>query len=511
MKLTGMIASALAAFWFAGYASAKLLTPTSLWEGPLPGRQDVTTVDEDGFTWPKTAETLDGQNVPHTMTEKIHNYIETEDTRRDAETNLPLFMSMTYSLSYLTDDVCFSSPWFVLTDENGKIATTRDENFAHTVVASLADDIRGCTAKNIAIPLTMFNRELNSGHANMLLVNRETKTVTRIEPHGVGLPDDPQYILGLGKIEDVFTEELGFAITHNKIPIQLFELVDELVGNGQYPAGFCEVWSWYYLEMRLTNPRFTNAEIDRKIFDRFAERGMVELYEYVNFKVNYIKRHPPRAQPRGNRVADFFRGLMSINPNAVDESRRWDRGIRDLVRNDNAWNDVSYPTNTSDLMDHWDQATELMRGFAWPRSSSLAEARQNLMIDETRTATWMSTLIAMVKSLEEGKPMSDATWNRGLDILRRHMNEDEATQIKSLVGRRGDRSLENALERRRIIESGRRSGDTSLERALERRRIIESGRRRIGGSRSRSRRRSGRSRRRRRRRPSNKSSSRWRR
>ena len=143
------------------------------------------------------------------------------------------------------------------------------ENFDTLLLDAINKDKRF-----IVIPLGI---ELAEGsHANIIIIDREMKTVERFEPNGVNEPRNFPYNKTLldnllkNKFQQIlseykYMEPKDFLPT---IGFQMLEIINEekckMIGD---PNGYCAVWCVFYAKYRLENPDVKQSKLVYKIIN----------------------------------------------------------------------------------------------------------------------------------------------------------------------------------------------------------------------------------------------------
>lgn len=139
----------------------------------------------------------------------------------------------------------------------------------------------------IIIPLTLYLVDSES-HANMLIYDQNTKELERFEPHGshfVGTdrfnnPDISKHIVKL--IQELLGHKIKY-IDRDFCP--RFQRYEEIKFPGG-PHGYCNAWSQWYADIRLSNPDISREKVTKyavqelkKNFDKFKRY----IHKYVRF------------------------------------------------------------------------------------------------------------------------------------------------------------------------------------------------------------------------------------
>lgn len=126
----------------------------------------------------------------------------------------------------------------------------------------------------IIIPLLLRNRykcqirDQNDDHSNILLYDKETGILERFEPHGSKKSLEGEWFQTNDLdneiktyFKDIVTEYLTPKITCPLVGPQIQENLENILPG----VGFCTIWSFWYIDLRLSNP-----EIDRILLQALA-------------------------------------------------------------------------------------------------------------------------------------------------------------------------------------------------------------------------------------------------
>ena len=156
-----------------------------------------------------------------------------------------------------------------------------------------------------AIPLfidevTEKLEEEGTGHVNMLIWDKKTKTLERWEPHGSNTKHlERMNVIELDKVLEKLVESLikkkvlpvgsqylspiGFC----PIGLKLFQLRDE--GLEMAEGGQCQTWANWFLMMRLKYPNDSREVLIQRSIKTFGELKGGTLRYILNFTANLIK------------------------------------------------------------------------------------------------------------------------------------------------------------------------------------------------------------------------------
>ena len=192
-----------------------------------------------------------------------------------------------YQFNYLIDKGHFKNTCNTISqfryDFNTKVVEVNNESIRWALTL--------CPYKLIAIPIGISNVSGQTGHANMLLINKNLSTweIERFEPHGVGyklIEDVGEEVDNkIVKWLDVILGNMKQPYTY-KTPIQVCPKpgIQTRGEEGRELGGFCQTWVLVYFETRLEHPELSAEELLNEMF----ETDPNELYEYIQDYVTFI-------------------------------------------------------------------------------------------------------------------------------------------------------------------------------------------------------------------------------
>jgi ankyrin repeat protein len=147
--------------------------------------------------------------------------------------------------------------------------------------------LQKCEARFFAIPLALNYGRTLEGHFNSLLIDYQRKTVERFEPHGYKASWYHNYKLLDQKLESTFRKILpGFKYISpvdyiTRIGFQGYDTVTAKFDTTQFiDIGYCIVWSFWYIDLRLGNP---DLELNRLV-----ELAMLRIHEKFTSTKKFI-------------------------------------------------------------------------------------------------------------------------------------------------------------------------------------------------------------------------------
>lgn len=146
-------------------------------------------------------------------------------------------------------------------------------------------------ARFVIIPVGIEMK--SSSHANYLIYDKNVKEIERFEPHGgttpIGFNYNSQHLDNL--LIDYFKSidnEITYLKPQDYIPKIGFQMMDsqehkqKRIGD---PAGFCALWSIWYVDQRLTYHTYHRKELVKILFGNIKSRGI----SYRNMIRNYSR------------------------------------------------------------------------------------------------------------------------------------------------------------------------------------------------------------------------------
>jgi|SRR3989344_483883 len=145
------------------------------------------------------------------------------------------------------------------------------------------------SARYVYIKITLINSE-NQTHANMVLIDKDNKTAERFEPYGI-IPN-----LDTDKLDDKIEEKLkDFNLKYSRpkdyMPKVAFQTLSDdsnfSVRKMNDPEGYCLAWTFWYLEMRITNHELSQKQIVENSIKDIANKGKTQEKTFIDFIRNY--------------------------------------------------------------------------------------------------------------------------------------------------------------------------------------------------------------------------------
>lgn len=133
-----------------------------------------------------------------------------------------------------------------------------------------------------------LNEKKLTGHANILIYDKKTKTLERFDPHGAETYDAQWY--QQDKLDDVvprFISALAL-VSHYYKPIDYCPISIQRLQ--QSDIGYCTIWAVYYVRLRISNPdaprdiiiqNAINALSEHKAFDMIVNAIIQDIIKYI--------------------------------------------------------------------------------------------------------------------------------------------------------------------------------------------------------------------------------------
>ena len=137
----------------------------------------------------------------------------------------------------------------------------------------------------------------NSGtHANILIYNKNLNTIERFEPYGPNeMLDESELNKFLeNKLKKIFGKKTKFIYPKLFMEETKFQIVssDSDPSNKKTgdPLGFCMAWCFWYLELRIKNPKIESKKLVEYAFNNILNIAKNEKHD-SNIVLNYIRNY----------------------------------------------------------------------------------------------------------------------------------------------------------------------------------------------------------------------------
>ena len=137
-----------------------------------------------------------------------------------------------------------------------------------SIKSGFIDVFKTCKKRFILFPVSVFAK-VGGAHANMMIYDTKTRELERFDPHGrLSARDD--LVNAFSSFDSDIQTELkynGIEISTYSTPLdfcpslsfQKLEEADKAILND--PGGFCQAWSEWYADLRLSNPDSSRDEV----------------------------------------------------------------------------------------------------------------------------------------------------------------------------------------------------------------------------------------------------------
>ena len=159
-----------------------------------------------------------------------------------------------------------SSPGFafggIIKIHNGAMVAYPKHN-AEDMASSLKGFINDCSKRFVVIPIAIFSYA-NTGHANLLIVDKQKKVIEHYDPYGSnGLFAALTQSNVLSKRIEETVQYLGYTFVplEKTCPLfgpqsreELYKCSEAMIPQIQNKIGLCLIWSLFFIHLRLTYP-----------------------------------------------------------------------------------------------------------------------------------------------------------------------------------------------------------------------------------------------------------------
>lgn len=203
-------------------------------------------------------------------------YSETQENLKITNSNNDIFMFIYFLEKY--KNVCLAQTTYLLWDDNTKKLVVNHD---------FIERLHLCRDNNARFAIgTITLVSNNQAHANSFVYDIEENAVELFEPHGTSAWTFPEYVK---ELKDQF-EKIGitkFYEPNNFCPLVSFQLLQHGEGHklDTDPSGFCQAWSHWWIEHRLSNPDKTRHELVEETL-----RDIKELTPFIRKYANKIQK-----------------------------------------------------------------------------------------------------------------------------------------------------------------------------------------------------------------------------
>jgi hypothetical protein len=174
----------------------------------------------------------------------------------------------------------------------------------------LVKNLKKCKNKRfIYIYFGIVWEQQPGGHANMILIDTNNKTIERYEPHGHSLGFDKKKII-LNGIDKKFNKKLlsylGLKEYTYISPVDISPKIGVQLKADAY-NGMCVTYSMIYLQLRLMNPDVDQTEIIKYLL----KKPKNEIYDII---LRYAKYIEDKLKQFSNKIVNDNYQLYNITP-----------------------------------------------------------------------------------------------------------------------------------------------------------------------------------------------------
>lgn len=273
--------------------------------------------------------------------------------RRLKEYYKPEFSKLPYWLSYMIDTGAFGVEKVcnAITTLEYNIETMNFALGEHSLFYSIVE----CPYSVVVIDVYVFDK--TSAHANLLLVNKKTSPweIERFEPHGNFNKTRNDGILNeMSDKFDIVMEEwlaLNLKPYHAdyvyKKPIDVCPLLGPQSRSEEVSPlnGFCQTWTYFYLDARLSNPEMTGTDVLKELYTYEP----TDLFEMIQDYVLYVREtQVPESYIKYRKILkessvfiDFvYKRVKRSSKLSTINLNRWVRTIYSWVANSKTYDEV---------------------------------------------------------------------------------------------------------------------------------------------------------------------------
>ena len=172
---------------------------------------------------------------------------------------------------------------------NGNIEVKK--GFYNRIISCLRSDKRFVLWR-----LTLISPNNKEAHANLMMYDKNTRTIERFDPHGLSSIEwvsdervDYEVQKKLSYIQDmVIVEYLRPQEICPLGPQSLENFVRDKISSD--PGGFCAAWSLWYADLRLSNPDISQSDIILLAVNNIEEDIIMDEYNNMSF-TSFIRNY----------------------------------------------------------------------------------------------------------------------------------------------------------------------------------------------------------------------------
>lgn len=165
------------------------------------------------------------------------------------------------------------------------------------VPESVSKAVSKCLSKNCRfqyglLSLGIWRKSDRTGHSNAFIIDTVKKTLERFDPNGTdtyrrnfdeGLDSELSKWAGSMGLKYISPHDTG-----------LYTGIQTIQEKENTLSGFCQAWSLWYLDARLSNPDITSKQLYKSLLERYTSDGGQGLSdfigEYTQHMAEYILR-----------------------------------------------------------------------------------------------------------------------------------------------------------------------------------------------------------------------------
>ena len=151
-----------------------------------------------------------------------------------------------------------------------------------------------CTQRFIIFPLIIYWKNNNGSHANFMIYDSQQHSLERFEPYGK-LPSH-----NIDKhLKETFRQKFGNSSIKKYYkptsisPDDAFQAISEQENENipSDPIGFCQAWSTWYADLRLSNPNIPVKTLIPLVLEKLKKKRSFTSFirSYANFQHEFYK------------------------------------------------------------------------------------------------------------------------------------------------------------------------------------------------------------------------------
>ena len=159
--------------------------------------------------------------------------------------------------------------------------------------------------------INIINLQIN--HANILIIDNKMKTIERFEPLGINNMNE------MDKFDKYIQKKLGLNYTYlapkDFLRTNSFQYLSNHSNNQKLndAVGFCVAWCYWYLEMRLSNPKIKQQILVKKMENKLITNKNIEIIEYIRSYADKLNIEKMKLLKEFNFSLDVYYKLYPSN------------------------------------------------------------------------------------------------------------------------------------------------------------------------------------------------------